>query len=109
MHPRYEKEKEYLVKVYQSNSSESLEELANVMSRGLTIEGRKTNACKVEAQDTKTLRFVLKEGRNRQIRKMCEAMDLQVVDLKRIRFGNLQLKNLKEGETRNVKKEELVE
>lgn len=108
MHPRYEKEKEYLVKIYQEKGSDSLEDLAALMSKGLTIEGERTSPCVIEVLDSKTLKFILKEGRNRQIRKMCEAMDLRVVDLKRIRFGALALGNLKEAEWREVKKEALI-
>jgi 23S rRNA pseudouridine2604 synthase len=46
------------------------------------------------------LKFILREGRNRQIRRMCEMVDLEVVDLIRVRIGPLKLDNLPEGRWR---------
>ena len=48
------------------------------------------------------LRFVLNEGRNRQIRRMCELVDLEVTDLIRVRIGPLQLGDLPEGKWRHL-------
>ncbi|MNY71939.1 Ribosomal large subunit pseudouridine synthase F [compost metagenome] len=52
------------------------------------------------------LRFILTEGRNRQIRRMCEMVDLEVVDLLRIRVGPIHLNNLPEGRWRMITNEE---
>ena len=52
------------------------------------------------------LRFILREGRNRQIRRMCEMVDLEVIDLLRIRVGPIHLNNLPEGKWRMITAEE---
>jgi 23S rRNA pseudouridine2604 synthase len=52
------------------------------------------------------LRFILTEGRNRQIRRMCEAADLEVTDLLRLRIGPLKLGNLHEGKWRALTPQE---
>jgi 23S rRNA pseudouridine2604 synthase len=57
------------------------------------------------AQD-QTLRFILTEGRNRQIRRMCELVGLHVVDLVRVRIGPLQLADLPEGRWRMLSAQE---
>lgn len=97
MHPRYEKEKEYRVKIEKTGKGKlkGLKECASILSQGVLIDTKKTKPCTVEVIGPNELRFVLKEGRNRQIRKMCEAIGLEVIDLFRVRFGDVALDTLK--------------
>ncbi len=67
-----------------------------LMRHGLTLDGRPLKRAVVEQQG-QSLRFVLTEGRNRQIRRMCELVGLRVVDLLRIRIGCVELGDLPEG------------
>jgi 23S rRNA pseudouridine2604 synthase len=67
---------------------------------GLVLDGRQLRRADVEIVGRYRLRFVLREGRNRQIRRMCEAVGLYVTDLVRIRIGALTLGDLPEGKWR---------
>ena len=73
---------------------------------GLELDGRKLKHAKVEVVEGQTLRFILKEGRNRQIRRMCDLVELRVVDLLRVRVGDLTLGDLPEGRWRVLTAEE---
>lgn len=96
-HPRYQKEKEYLVSVEGEIEPWKLKKL----SSGILMDsGKKTRPCIVDEVKDGVLVFVLTEGRNRQIRKMCEAVELSVVDLMRIRVGSLKLGEMKVGKWR---------
>lgn len=96
-HPSFGHEKEYEVMVSGIVNDAALSRL----SSGVVIDGRKTTPCKVTrirsgAKDGRVaLRFILKEGRNRQIRKMCEVVHLSVHRLTRLRVGNLTIKGVK--------------
>jgi 23S rRNA pseudouridine2604 synthase len=90
-------EKEYLVRVAGSLRPENL---ARLCDGSLVIEGRKLRPAKVEWINDDQLKFVLKEGMKRQIRKMCEAVGLRVLGLKRVRIGQLTLGKLAEGQWR---------
>ena len=87
-------EKEYLVKVKGHLTSENL----NLLNYGLTIDGYKLKPAKVSWQNESQLKFILTEGRNRQIRKMCAKVNLDVITLKRVRIGNISLGNLPLGQ-----------
>ena len=65
---------------------------------GLTIDGYKLKPAKVSWQNESQLKFILTEGRNRQIRKMCAKVNLDVITLKRVRIGNISLGNLPLGQ-----------
>ena len=97
-HPRFEHKKIYIVKI---NGDLNQNQIDN-WRKGINLEGKKTNPCKIEIikKDLKntTLKITLKEGRNRQIRKIVNLMGHKVLDLKRINFANIKLGNLKEGE-----------
>ncbi len=67
------------------------------MNHGLSLDGKKLRPAKVSWQNEDQLRFVLREGRKRQIRRMCELVGLTVVGLKRIRIGKIKLGNLPVG------------
>ncbi|MGO4329944.1 pseudouridine synthase, partial [Cupriavidus sp. M-11] len=102
-------EKEYLVRV-QWESPEGLVErnISNVfpaeliekLRHGLSLDGEALKPAKVSWQNEEQLRFVLREGKKRQIRRMCEQVGLQVVGLKRVRMGRIVLGDLPVGQWR---------
>ncbi|MCR5684513.1 MAG: pseudouridine synthase [Lachnospiraceae bacterium] len=98
-------EKEYIVKVNKELTPEFLEK----MSKGVEILDTVTLPAKVEQIDKNTFSIVLTQGLNRQIRRMCEALDYRVRALKRVRIMNIQLGRLKSGTYRNVTPAELEE
>jgi len=100
--PQSELDKEYVVRVAGRIDEPALKRLRH----GLELDGRKLRPAKVEVIEGQILRFVLTEGRNRQIRRMCEMVDLEVVDLIRVRIGPLKLDNLPEGKWRMLTPEE---
>jgi 23S rRNA pseudouridine2604 synthase len=89
-------EKEYLVR-YQGDLT--ADKLA-LLNHGLELDGRKLKPATVTELNRDQLRFVLREGRKRQIRRMCEAVGLQVIGLKRVRIGKIKLSRLPEGRWR---------
>ena len=94
--PQSELDKEYLVVVEGQVTEARLSRLRH----GLELDGRQLKPARVTQVEPQRLRFVLKEGRNRQIRRMCDLVGLQVVDLLRIRIGPLALGDLPEGRWR---------
>ncbi|MEM1088010.1 MAG: pseudouridine synthase [Pseudomonadota bacterium] len=100
--PHHALEKEYLVKVSGKITPGKLTLLRN----GLSLDGRKLKPAKVTQEDGQRLRFVLKEGRKRQIRRMCDLVGLKVVDLVRLRIGPLEIGDLQEGQWRLLKPKE---
>lgn len=100
--PQHSLEKEYLVKVSGKLSDGRLTLLRN----GLSLDERRLKPAKVEVVEGQTLRFTLKEGRKRQIRRMCDLVGLRVTDLQRIRIGPLELEDLPEGKWRLLKAKE---
>lgn len=101
-HPKHNYAKVYRVTVRPSVSDEILEKLRN----GIEIDGRKTAPCDVnvitEEEGRVVLEFILREGRNRQIRKMCEAVELDVARLKRVSIGPVKLGMLQTGKWREL-------
>lgn len=100
-------EKEYLVRVQwvaepeAENVSEVVpEEVLERLRHGLRLDERELKHAKVSWQNEHQLRFVLREGRKRQIRRMCELVGLKVVGLKRVRMGQLVLGKLPPGQWR---------
>jgi 23S rRNA pseudouridine2604 synthase len=71
-----------------------------LLRHGLSLDGQALQAAKVEWQNPEQLRFVLTEGKKRQIRRMCEQVGLKVVGLKRVRIGNVMLGHLPVGQWR---------
>jgi 23S rRNA pseudouridine2604 synthase len=94
--PASELEKEYLVSVTGSVTGKKLA----MLRHGLRLDGRQLKPAKVSVVSDRRLSFILKEGRNRQIRRMCELVDLAVTDLIRTRIGPLRLGELPEGRWR---------
>ncbi len=89
-------EKEYLVRVEGRPSTDGIKRLQH----GLTLDGVKLRPAKVSWQNEHQLRFVLRQGRKRQIRRMCELVGLSVTGLKRVRIGNVPLGGLPVGKWR---------
>ncbi len=100
--PESEIDKEYVVTVTGKVTRDRVQKLRH----GLELDGRKLKPAKVTLQDVQVLRFVLNEGRNRQIRRMCELVELEVTDLIRVRVGPLQLGDLPEGKWRHLTAQE---
>ncbi len=100
--PQSELDKEYLVRV----TGDVTEKKLATLRHGLMLDGRVLKHARVTRMEPHRLRFVLKEGRNRQIRRMCEMVGLEVTDLIRIRIGPLRLDNLPEGRWRMLTTEE---
>jgi 23S rRNA pseudouridine2604 synthase len=94
--PESDLEKEYLVRVTGKITPEKIARLCH----GLSMDGRQLKPAKVSVVQGQELRFILKEGRNRQIRRMCELVGLHVMDLVRVRIGTLRLGDLPEGRWR---------
>lgn len=104
-HPSFGVDKEYLVSVEGEPSRGGLRELRD----GVELEDGRTAPAKVSQLSPGLLRFVLHEGRNRQIRRMCEAIGHPVTRLVRTRIGTLSDSTLQPGEWRRVTIEELHE
>ena len=97
-----ELEKEYLVRINSEVSDAQLDEL----TFGMEMDGKALKRAKVKQLNEHQLQIILREGKKRQIRRMCEAVGLHVSGLKRVRVGELRLGKLAEGEWRFVKSEE---
>ena len=95
-------EKEYLVRVEGNLSADGLKRL----QYGLTLDGVKLKPAQVSWQNEHQLRFVLRQGRKRQIRRMCEIVGLFVTGLKRVRSGNVPLGGLPLGKWRYLRPDE---
>jgi len=95
-------DKEYLVRAEGRIDERKLA----LLRHGLTLDGRQLKPAKVTLIEPQLLRFVLTEGRNRQIRRMCDAVDLRVIDLFRVRIGPLAIGDLPEGKWRALTSEE---
>lgn len=106
MHPSHDVEKEYLVKVSGYAPGKEL-----LLERPIELDGyriKKPQVMLVSAdKDQAQLCIVIHEGRNRQIRRMCEAADMKVLRLKRVREGQVCLGNLPRGKWRSLTSEEL--
>ncbi|WP_269531795.1 pseudouridine synthase [Chitinimonas sp. BJYL2] len=89
-------EKEYLVRVEGTLSDEGLK----LLNHGLSLDGKVLRPAKVSWQNEDQLRFVLREGKKRQIRRMCELVGIKVIGLKRIRIGRVPLSDLPMGQWR---------
>lgn len=98
-------EKEYIVRVAGSLPEERL----HLLRQGLDLDGKPLLPAQVEWINSDQLRFVLIEGRKRQIRRMCEMVGLKVLGLKRVRIGQVKLGNLPEGKWRFLGPHETLE
>src|SRR3569623_1257831 len=99
-------EKEYLVRVQYSKPGRLPDADLKLLNHGLSLDGKKLLPAKVRWQNEDQLSFVLREGKKRQIRRMCEAVGLRVVGLKRVRIGRVALGNLPPGQWRYLGSDE---
>jgi 23S rRNA pseudouridine2604 synthase len=95
-------EKEYLVRVQGRLSENGLA----LLNHGLSLDGKALRPARVDWQNQDQLRFVLKEGKKRQIRRMCELVGLKVIGLKRVRIGRVVLADLPAGQWRYLRDNE---
>lgn len=89
-------EKEYLVRVEGHLDARSLA----LLNHGLKLDGKMLRPAQVAWANAEQLRFILREGRKRQIRRMCDLVGLRVTGLKRVRIGQVRLGELKPGQWR---------
>jgi 23S rRNA pseudouridine2605 synthase len=102
-HPRYEVPKTYRVELRRPPSQRELERLR----RGVRLEDGPTAPATVQRTGEREIEITIHEGRNRQVRRMAEAVDNQVIALQRLRIGSLELGALRSGEARRLDEEEV--
>ena len=95
-------EKEYLVRVQGKIAGNGLQ----MLNHGLKLDGEALKPAKVTWQNDEQLRFILREGKKRQIRRMCELVGLKVTGLKRVRIGKVKLSDLPTGQWRYLREDE---
>jgi len=107
IHPDFEHEKEYIVTLNMPLRNQFLKQMAE----GVNIGKETTKPCiiKAEPDSRRIFRIILKQGLNRQIRRMCNTFGYQVLKLQRIRIMHIQLGKLKPNEWRELTGEELAE
>ncbi|WMJ08651.1 pseudouridine synthase [Nitrosomonas sp. sh817] len=96
-------EKEYLVRVEGNLPPAKLA----LLNHGLSLDGQALKPAQVSWQNQDQLRFILQEGKKRQIRRMCELVGLKVTGLKRVRIGRIKLRDLPEGKWRYLQDGEI--
>lgn len=96
-------EKEYYVKLNDNISDGALKKL----EFGISLDGKKLKPAIVKRVSKNSFNIILKEGKNRQIRRMCEKVGFEVILLKRIRIAEIYLNELKEGDFEYLTKEEI--
>lgn len=95
-------DKEYLVRV----TGKMIPDGLHLLNHGLSLDGQKLLPAKVVWQNEDQLRFILRQGKKRQIRRMCELVGLHVIGLKRIRIGKVHLGALPQGKWRYLREGE---
>ena len=103
-HPRYEVPKTYRVRLGKPISDRDLERLR----RGVELEDGRTGPAEVRSLTDREVEIVLREGRNRQVRRMIEAVGNRVVALQRVKFGPLALGRLQSGGARKLSEAEVA-
>lgn len=104
-HPRYEVPKTYRVQLRTPLAERDLERLRN----GVELEDGPTAPAQVKRLGDREIEITIREGRNRQVRRMVEAVGNRVVALRRVRFGPLALGGLKEGSSRRLSDQEIAQ
>ncbi|NGX54229.1 MAG: 23S rRNA pseudouridine(2604) synthase [Chlamydiae bacterium] len=94
--PEAEMEKEYLVRVNEDVTQDAMRKLRS----GLSLDGKVLKTAKVDLLHPSLMRIVLREGKKRQIRRMCELVNLRAISLKRVRIGKIRLGTLPLGKWR---------
>jgi 23S rRNA pseudouridine2604 synthase len=107
IHPAFEHEKEYMVTLNLPIRNQFLKDMA----AGVNIGDAVTKPCiiKAEANARRIFKIVIKQGLNRQIRRMCTVFNYQVIKLERVRIMNIKMGKLKVGEWRELSEEEVSE
>jgi 23S rRNA pseudouridine2605 synthase len=103
MHPRHEVARVYDARVLGEPDAHDIDRLA----KGVTIDRRRTMPALVKVLAPGVLRLTIREGRNRQVREMCEAIGHPVVSLKRVAFGPIRDSKLKPGQWRDLSDQEI--
>jgi 23S rRNA pseudouridine2604 synthase len=101
-----EVEKEYLVRVNTLDGLALPDDKLALLNHGLELDGEALRPAQVEWVNDDQLRFVLREGKKRQIRRMCEQVGLKVLGLKRVRIGLVMLGDLPAGQWRYLRGDE---
>ncbi len=99
-------EKEYLVRVAHAFERGVPDSVMALLRHGLELDGEALKPAKVSWANEDQLRVVLQQGKKRQIRRMCEAVGLQVLGLKRVRIGSVALGKLPAGQWRYLRDDE---
>jgi 23S rRNA pseudouridine2604 synthase len=99
-------DKEYLVRVEYTKPGRLPDSDLKKLNHGLWMDGKPLLPAKVRWQNDDQLSFTLREGKKRQIRRMCEMVGLRVLGLKRVRIGRVKLGNLPEGQWRYLSPDE---
>jgi 23S rRNA pseudouridine2604 synthase len=99
-------EKEYLVRVQAAEPGPIATTILDRLRHGLALDGEELRPARVEWVNEDQLRFVLQQGKKRQIRRMCEAVGLRVLGLKRVRIGKVMLGDLPAGQWRYLAADE---
>jgi 23S rRNA pseudouridine2605 synthase len=103
-HPRYEVPKAYRVRLRRPPAEDDLHRLA----RGVELDDGPTAPAEVRRLGEREIEIVLHEGRNRQVRRMAEAVGNEVAALRRVRFGPVELGDLPEGQARRLSEAEIA-
>jgi 23S rRNA pseudouridine2605 synthase len=103
-HPRYQVPKAYRVELDRPPAEADLRRLAS----GIELEDGITAPAEVERLGEREIEIVLREGRNRQVRRMAEAIGNRVTALRRVRFGPIELGALAEGDARRLSEDEIA-
>jgi pseudouridine synthase len=103
LHPSFDHEKEYDVTVSKPITDGALKNIAD----GMPMMGTKTRPARITRVSSRRFRIVLKEGKNRQIRRMVRKVGSNVVRLKRLRISKIRLNSLKEGAWRYLTEREI--
>lgn len=103
MHPSFEVDKTYIAKVEGSIDTEKL----HILSSGVQLEDGKTSPAKIRNLGDNKLEIIIHEGRNHQVKRMLEAVDLPVKKLHRSQYGNLNLEGLKPSAWRELTDKEV--
>ncbi len=104
-HPRYGVAKAYRARLRRPPSERDLGRLR----RGVSLEDGRTTPAEVSRVGEREIEIVLREGRNRQVRRMVEAVGNRVLELRRVRFGPLELGDLSEGDARRLSVAEVAQ
>ena len=102
-HPRYGVRRTYRVRLRRAPSEEELRRLRH----GVELDDGPTAPAGVRKVSPRVVEITLREGRNRQLRRMAEAVDNEVLELRRVRVGSLSLGRMPEGDTRRLRRSEV--